>query len=70
MMCILKEKRLYYVDVGSNIIERINLDGNSIQRIQEFEVDGVEGIAVDWIARFLFSIFFIDTLGLLIQYSP
>ncbi|KHN76991.1 Low-density lipoprotein receptor-related protein 1 [Toxocara canis] len=51
-----KEKRLYYVDIGSNVIERINLDGTSLQRIQDFEVDGVEGIAVDWVARNLYSV--------------
>uniref|UniRef100_A0A914CST7 EGF-like calcium-binding domain-containing protein n=1 Tax=Acrobeloides nanus TaxID=290746 RepID=A0A914CST7_9BILA len=45
-----KEQRLYYADIGGNVIERKNIDGTFPQPVQTYDVDGVEGIAVDWIA--------------------
>ncbi|CAI5439951.1 unnamed protein product [Caenorhabditis angaria] len=51
-----KERRLYYADIGANVIERMNIDGTFPQAVQRFDVDGLEGIAVDWIARNLYSL--------------
>lgn len=43
---------LYYVDSGRNSIQRMNTSGGSKpETIQSYEVDGVEGIAVDYIGR-------------------
>ncbi|KAJ1365362.1 hypothetical protein KIN20_025632, partial [Parelaphostrongylus tenuis] len=52
------ERRIYYADIGSNSIERLNLDGTGTypQTLQKYDVDGVEGIAVDWIGRNLYSL--------------
>lgn len=52
----LQERRIYYADVGSNSIERLNLDGTFPQTVQKYDVDGLEGIAVDWIGRNLYSL--------------
>ncbi|TKR95341.1 hypothetical protein L596_009522 [Steinernema carpocapsae] len=61
-----KEKKIYYADIGTNVIERVDINGAIPQQIQTYEVDGVEGIAVDWIARNLYSIrkenIFVQTL--------
>uniref|UniRef100_A0A7E4V6B3 EGF-like domain-containing protein n=1 Tax=Panagrellus redivivus TaxID=6233 RepID=A0A7E4V6B3_PANRE len=51
----IKEHKLYYADIGANVIERKNIDGAFPQPIQTYEVDGVEGIAVDWIGRNLYT---------------
>ncbi|CAB3408313.1 unnamed protein product [Caenorhabditis bovis] len=51
-----KERRLYYADIGANVIERMNIDGTFPQAVQRFDVDGLEGIAVDWIGRNLYSL--------------
>uniref|UniRef100_A0AC34R5K0 Vitellogenin receptor n=1 Tax=Panagrolaimus sp. JU765 TaxID=591449 RepID=A0AC34R5K0_9BILA len=50
-----KEQKIYYADIGANVIERKNIDGAFPQPIQTYEVDGVEGIAVDWVGRNLYS---------------
>uniref|UniRef100_A0AC34G3K7 Low-density lipoprotein receptor repeat class B n=1 Tax=Panagrolaimus sp. ES5 TaxID=591445 RepID=A0AC34G3K7_9BILA len=50
-----KEQKLYYADIGSNVIERKSIDGAFPQPLQTYEVDGVEGIAVDWVGRNLYS---------------
>ncbi|ETN81331.1 Low-density lipoprotein receptor repeat class B, partial [Necator americanus] len=50
------ERRIYYADVGANSIERLNLDGTFPHVLQKYEVDGLEGIAVDWIGRNLYSL--------------
>ncbi|CAI4225377.1 unnamed protein product [Auanema sp. JU1783] len=50
------EKRIYYADIGANAIERMNMEGTFPQVIQRMEVDGVEGIAVDWMGRNLYSL--------------
>ncbi|CAD6184265.1 unnamed protein product [Caenorhabditis auriculariae] len=51
-----KERRLYYADIGANVIERMNIDGTFPQAVQRYDVDGLEGIAVDWVARNLYSL--------------
>ncbi|KHJ81206.1 Low-density lipoprotein receptor repeat class B [Oesophagostomum dentatum] len=51
-----RERRIYYADVGSNSIERLNLDGTFPHVVQKYEVDGLEGIAVDWIGRNLYTL--------------
>lgn len=51
-----KENRLYYADIGANVIERMNIEGTFPQAVQRFDVDGLEGIAVDWIGRNLYSL--------------
>ncbi|KAE9420700.1 hypothetical protein Angca_006416, partial [Angiostrongylus cantonensis] len=58
------ERRIYYADVGSNSIERLNLDGTGTypETLQKYDVDGVEGIAVDWIGRNLYSLRRTDVL--------
>ncbi|XGW22347.1 hypothetical protein V3C99_004959 [Haemonchus contortus] len=50
------ERRIFYADVGSNSIERLDLDGTFPQTVQKYDVDGLEGIAVDWIGRNLYSL--------------
>ncbi|CAI2309352.1 unnamed protein product [Caenorhabditis sp. 36 PRJEB53466] len=51
-----KESRLYYADIGANVIERMNIEGTFPQAVQRFDVDGLEGIAVDWMGRNLYSL--------------
>ncbi|KJH46163.1 Low-density lipoprotein receptor repeat class B [Dictyocaulus viviparus] len=50
------DRYIYYVDIGSNSIERLSLDESIPEIIEKYEVDGVEGIAVDWIGRNLYSL--------------
>ncbi|CAJ0573562.1 unnamed protein product, partial [Mesorhabditis spiculigera] len=50
------ERRLYYADIGANTIERMNIDGTFPQAVQKYEVEGMEGIAVDWVGRNLYSV--------------
>jgi len=47
---------LYYADIGANVLERINIEGAFPQPIQQYEVESLEGIAVDWIARNLYTL--------------
>ncbi|VDM56892.1 unnamed protein product [Angiostrongylus costaricensis] len=58
------ERRIYYADVGSNSIERLNLVGTGTypETLQKYDVDGIEGIAVDWIGRNLYSVRRTDVL--------
>jgi hypothetical protein len=42
---------LYYADIGASKVETMKLDGVFSKTLQFYEVDGMEGIAVDWIAR-------------------
>uniref|UniRef100_A0A0N4ZV61 EGF-like domain-containing protein n=1 Tax=Parastrongyloides trichosuri TaxID=131310 RepID=A0A0N4ZV61_PARTI len=51
----IKDNKIFYVDIGTNVIEKINIDGAFPEPIQTYEVDGVEGIAVDWVARNLYT---------------
>ncbi|VDK80448.1 unnamed protein product [Litomosoides sigmodontis] len=52
-----KEKKLYYVDLTRNSIQYVNIfDRNKVHVIQNHEVEGTEGIAVDWIHRNLYSL--------------
>jgi hypothetical protein len=46
-----KENMLYYADIGASKVETMKLDGVFSKTLQFYEVDGMEGIAVDWIAR-------------------
>ncbi|CEF65737.1 LDLR class B repeat and Epidermal growth factor-like domain and EGF-like calcium-binding domain and Low-density lipoprotein (LDL) receptor class A repeat and Six-bladed beta-propeller, TolB-like domain-containing protein [Strongyloides ratti] len=62
----IKNKKIFYVDIETKIIEKIDIDGAFPESVQTFEVDGVEGIAVDWIARNLYTVrksdMFVQTL--------
>ncbi|VBB30035.1 unnamed protein product [Acanthocheilonema viteae] len=52
-----KEKKLYYVDLTRNSIQYVNVfDRNKVHVIQNHEVEGTEGIAVDWIHRNLYTL--------------
>lgn len=42
---------LYYVDIGANKLERIRFEGVFSQILQSYDLEGTEGIAVDWIGR-------------------
>ncbi len=44
-------KQLYYADIGANKLQRVAVAGGFPQTIQSFEVDGLEGIALDWVGR-------------------
>uniref|UniRef100_A0A915DU04 EGF-like calcium-binding domain-containing protein n=1 Tax=Ditylenchus dipsaci TaxID=166011 RepID=A0A915DU04_9BILA len=49
---------IYFVDNGKNLIQRVAINANQSVKpevIQNYEVDGVEGIAVDYIARNLYT---------------
>ncbi|XP_051771492.1 low-density lipoprotein receptor-related protein 2 [Ctenopharyngodon idella] len=48
------EKRLYWVDVGTLRIERMYLDGTGREAILQKDLDGAEGLAVDWVGRKLY----------------
>ncbi len=45
------EKRLYWVDIGTQRIERMYLDGTAREVILKSDLDGAEGLAVDWVGR-------------------
>ncbi|CAG9533646.1 unnamed protein product [Cercopithifilaria johnstoni] len=52
-----KEKKLYYVDLTRNSIEYVNVfDRNKVHIVQNHEVEGTEGIAVDWVHRNLYTL--------------
>ncbi|XP_048340432.1 low-density lipoprotein receptor-related protein 2 [Sphaerodactylus townsendi] len=48
------EKRLYWIDVGRRIIERMFLNGTNKEIIINDGVPSGEGIAVDWVGRKLY----------------
>ncbi|KAH7728726.1 Protein F14B4.1 [Aphelenchoides avenae] len=50
-----QDSRIYYADIGHNAIEWSEIGSNMSEAIQTFEVDGTEGIAVDWVGRNLYS---------------
>jgi len=45
------EKRLYWVDLGTLHIERMYLDRTGREVILQNDLDGAEGLAVDWVGR-------------------
>ena len=49
-----KEDRIYYADVGNKTINRIFINGTGEQVIIKHEAHGLEGLAVDWIAKKLY----------------
>ncbi|XP_059387967.1 low-density lipoprotein receptor-related protein 2 [Carassius carassius] len=48
------EKRLYWIDIGTQRIERMYLDGTGREVILKSDLDGAEGLAVDWVGRKLY----------------
>ncbi|XP_025940300.1 low-density lipoprotein receptor-related protein 2 [Apteryx rowi] len=48
------EKRLYWIDVGRKVIERMFLNGTNKETVISDDVPNGEGIAVDWIGRKLY----------------
>ncbi|MFH4979099.1 hypothetical protein AB6A40_005808 [Gnathostoma spinigerum] len=51
----MKAKSYYFTESALKVLERADLHGSS-HEIQSYEVDGQEGIAVDWIGRNLYSL--------------
>jgi len=45
------EKRLYWIDVGRKVIERMFLNGTNKEAVISDDVPNGEGIAVDWVGR-------------------
>uniref|UniRef100_A0A8C3C9S1 Low-density lipoprotein receptor-related protein 2 n=1 Tax=Cairina moschata TaxID=8855 RepID=A0A8C3C9S1_CAIMO len=48
------EKRLYWIDVGRKVIERMFLNGTNKEAVISDDVPNGEGIAVDWVGRKLY----------------
>ncbi|XP_048725147.2 low-density lipoprotein receptor-related protein 2 isoform X1 [Caretta caretta] len=48
------EKRLYWIDVGRKVIERMFLNGTNKETVISDDVPNGEGIAVDWVGRKLY----------------
>ncbi|XP_010219077.1 PREDICTED: low-density lipoprotein receptor-related protein 2, partial [Tinamus guttatus] len=48
------EKRLYWIDVGRKVIERMFLNGTNKEAVISDDVPSGEGIAVDWVGRKLY----------------
>ncbi|KAM8806535.1 low-density lipoprotein receptor-related protein 2 [Eudromia elegans] len=48
------EKRLYWIDVGRKVIERMFLNGTNKEAVISDGVPSGEGIAVDWVGRKLY----------------
>ncbi|XP_029461540.1 low-density lipoprotein receptor-related protein 2 isoform X2 [Rhinatrema bivittatum] len=48
------EKRLYWIDVGRRVIERMFLNGTNKETIVSNDVPNGEGVAVDWVGRKLY----------------
>ena len=48
-----QEKRLYYVDIGANTINNMKYTATFPNTMQNYDVDGTEGIAVDWIGQWV-----------------
>ena len=46
------QQRVYFADVGSKKIQSLFINGTDLQTIAWQSLPGVEGIAVDWIARY------------------
>lgn len=45
------EKRLYWIDIEKNTIERMFLNKTNRETIMKYKLPGVESLAVDWVAR-------------------
>ncbi|XP_014344907.1 low-density lipoprotein receptor-related protein 2a [Latimeria chalumnae] len=48
------EKRLYWIDVGRRVIERMFLNGTNKEIIINNDVPSGEGLAIDWVGRKLY----------------
>ncbi|XP_063285770.1 low-density lipoprotein receptor-related protein 2 [Pelobates fuscus] len=48
------DKRLYWIDVGRQVIERMFLNGSSKETIIDHDLHSGEGLAVDWVSRKLY----------------
>ncbi|XP_069472259.1 low-density lipoprotein receptor-related protein 2 isoform X2 [Ambystoma mexicanum] len=48
------ERRLYWIDVGRRVIERMFLNGTNRETIISNDVPNGEGLAIDWVARKLY----------------
>ncbi|NWR88915.1 LRP2 protein, partial [Furnarius figulus] len=48
------ERRLYWIDVGRKVIERMFLNGTNKEAVISDDVPNGEGIAVDWVGRKLY----------------
>ena len=46
------QQRLYFADVGSKKIQTIFINGTDLQTVAWQSLPGVEGLAVDWIAKY------------------
>lgn len=49
-----REERIYYADVGNKTLNRIFINGTGEENLIRHEAHGLEGIAVDWVARKLY----------------
>ncbi|RWS07569.1 low-density lipoprotein receptor-related protein 6-like protein [Dinothrombium tinctorium] len=49
-----REKRIYWTDVKSKVINRAFINGSSTEQILEFGLEDPEGLAIDWIAHNLY----------------
>ncbi|TNN26603.1 Low-density lipoprotein receptor-related protein 2 [Liparis tanakae] len=47
------EKRLYWLDAGAGRIERMRFDGTGRETLAEDGILGAEGLALDWVARWV-----------------
>lgn len=48
---IFQDKMIYYVDIGANKLERIRFEGVFPQTLQSYDLEGTEGLGVDWVGR-------------------
>ncbi|UYV70470.1 hypothetical protein LAZ67_7003147 [Cordylochernes scorpioides] len=49
-----REAKMYYCDVGNKTIHRINIDGTGEELLVRHDTHGLEGLAVDWVAKKLY----------------
>lgn len=53
---------LYYIDIAANKLERIRFEGAFPQTLQAYDLEGTEGLAVDWIGRLVIIRFMVKKL--------
>lgn len=47
---------IYFTDVKTHKIHKIFVNGTQLETVVQHDVPSVEGIAVDWIARYIFCL--------------
>ena len=45
------DEKIYFADIRQKKIKRMNMDGTGTEELIRHDIDGIEGIAFDWITK-------------------